>query len=109
MYLLHVFLPVSKVNTNGVISFGASEANYSSDPFPIDGSKLIAPFWADVDTSSGSGQVWYRSTNDSALLEQVMMEIQEDFEEHQSFVPTTLFIVTWDEVGHFGGDAGLVR
>ncbi len=88
------------MNTNGVLSFDAPVPDYSPDPFPISNSTLIAPFWADIDTN-GTGQISYRRTNDSDLLEQVKQEIQKDFEDSRSFVPTTLLIATWDNVGYF--------
>ena len=62
-----------QVNTNGAISFQIAVSQYTPDPFPLNGSRaLIAPFWADVDTT-GTGDVWYhKSTNTTLLIEPVL-------------------------------------
>lgn len=49
------------INNNGNISFVQSFGTYSSSGFPNANNKMIAPFWADVDTR-GSGQVLYKVT-----------------------------------------------
>jgi hypothetical protein len=41
------------VNNNGSITFGGPQGNYTPERFPIVGNRMIAPFWADVDTRSG--------------------------------------------------------
>lgn len=49
------------VNNNGNVSFVNSFGTYSSTGFPNANNKMVAPFWADVDTR-GSGQVLYKVT-----------------------------------------------
>ncbi len=63
------------INNNGNVTFGNSLSGYSSTAFPSSGNKIIAPFWADVDTR-GSGRVVYKVT------------------------PTAIFI-NWENVGYY--------
>ena len=62
--------------------------------------KLIAPYWADFDTR-GIGQIYYRQTNNSALLARATNEIQMAFPTSQNVNVTNLFIITWDSVGYY--------
>ena len=49
------------VNNNGNVSFNAPYSTYSSDSFPSQNFKMIAPFWADFDTRNlSSGVVYYK-------------------------------------------------
>ena len=61
---------------------------------------LIAVFWTDVDTR-GSGEVFYRQTNDSHSVANATENIREAFEDADEFVPTTLFIATWKSVSYY--------
>ena len=87
------------MNNNGDLTFNAAYSNYTPLPFPIQGNPMIAPFFADVDTR-GTGKVWYRTTNDSALLAIVVKDIQSSLE-GSDFTPLWLFIATWDHVGYY--------
>lgn len=49
------------VNNNGNVSFQSPYGTYSASPFPNASFKMVAPFWADVDTR-GSGTVKYKVT-----------------------------------------------
>ena len=92
-----------QVNTNGAISFTTPISQFTSDPFPLNGTlQLIAAFWADVDTR-GTGTVWYREVNDarSPLLAITTGLLQNAFPSQPIFTPTSLFIATWDRVGYF--------
>lgn len=64
------------VNNNGNLSFGQLWSTYSATGFPDNKFKMVAPFWADVDTRNSNGQVFYRLTS-------------------------TTLVVTWDRVGHY--------
>lgn len=64
------------INNNGNVTFGNSLSTFSSTAFPSTGNLIIAPFWADVDTRAGNGQVLYKIT------------------------PTALY-VNWKDVGYF--------
>ncbi len=92
-----------QVNNNGAISFTAGVTQHTPDPFPLNGAlslELIAPFWADVDTRR-TGTVWYRETTEPQLLARARNEIQTAFLNQGSFLPTIIFIATWDHVGYY--------
>ena len=93
-----------------MISFTRQVRTFTPQAFPLEGSlQLIAPYWADVDTRpSGSGNVWYRetSTSDSELIARARSDIMRDpllFPEvdFSTFLPTSIFIATWDRVGYY--------
>ena len=92
----------NQVNVNGAISFG-SEVQYTSDPFPLDKGKIVAPFWADVDTSSGGGEVWYHESKSESNLKRAASEIRAayPYQVPSDFKVTNLFIATWKEVGYY--------
>jgi hypothetical protein len=48
------------INNNGNISFGAKFSTFSSTGFPVTGFPMVAPYWADIDTRNGWGQVWMK-------------------------------------------------
>lgn len=48
------------LNNNGNISFHVPYSTFSSTGFPVPVINMIAPFWADVDTRSGLGGVYYK-------------------------------------------------
>ena len=64
------------INNNGNLTFLESFGGFVPSPFPYAGRKIIAPFWADVDTRLGHGNVWYK-------------------------IEENTLIVTWEEVGYF--------
>ena len=72
-----------------------------------DVTNFIAPYWCDVDTS-GTGQVYYRQTNDSILLARAAKDIQ-SASLSDSVMITNLFIVTWNAVGYFHSSTDKVR
>jgi hypothetical protein len=41
------------VNNNGTVTFGGATGTYTPQRFPVTGNRMIAPFWADVDTRGG--------------------------------------------------------
>ena len=90
--------------TNGLLSLNESVVSFTPVPFPT-AEVRIAPFWADVDTTGGLGNVFYRLTTDQTLLNQAAQIINNAFMS-SSFVPQYLAIVTWFEVGYYseGGD-----
>ncbi len=109
-YLTHPLSPHTheQVNTNGLLSFGRPEPEYSPDHFPLLGPELVAPFWADVDTT-GSGKVSYRDTSNQTLLERTRLDIQRYFEDSRRFEPSFLFIATWEQVGYYWNGTNAVR
>ncbi len=66
------------INTNGNLSFGAAFHAFTPEPFCVAGPKMIAPFFSDVDLSTGGRISWYL-----------------DPERHY-------LIVTWREVSYYG-------
>lgn len=55
------------INNNGNVSFGTPYGTFSSAPFPDPTYKMVAPFWADVDTR-GAGTVSYKITSTSLIV-----------------------------------------
>ena len=98
-----------QVNNNGVISFNAPVSAYTPLPFPLDNGPLIAPFWADVDTTlpdgyvpgTPRGHVWYRVTSELSSVLSVREYVQQYFESDTDFIPNEILIATWDHVGYY--------
>jgi len=91
-----------QVNNNGIISFENSFSAFNPSRFPRAGTAnhLIAPYWADVDTSGGGrGTVFYRQTTNFNLLLRASREIQDGLS--VTFFLSHLFIATWDAVDYF--------
>ena len=91
-----------QVNTNGILSFQSQYLQYFPQMFPSTGLPLIALFWDDVDITR-FGNIFYRQTNNTTLLQRARNQLQELFPSSGNFTPTTLFIATWDRVAQFGG------
>jgi hypothetical protein len=70
------------VNNNGSISFGSPVGEFTPSAFPGAPAPIIAPYWADVDTTNqpGGGRVFFNLDDPSAL------------------------VVTWSKVGYFSGN-----
>ncbi|XP_072719714.1 nidogen-2 isoform X2 [Ciconia boyciana] len=91
------------VGTNGVISTQdfPRETQYVDDDFPTD-FPVIAPFLADLDTSGDRGNIYYRQDDSPDVLDQAAGYIQAGFPRTAgSFVPTDVFIATWEDVGAY--------
>ena len=66
------------INSNGNVTLTAANSGFSATGFPFQGSVMLAPFWADVNTiTATSGLVYYKIT------------------------PTHV-IVQWNQVGYYG-------
>ena len=87
-----------QVNNNGDLSFGLAWSGFSPTEFPIPNIPLVAPYLADVDTR-GTGRVWYRSTQNAALLAKAANDIR--LLNGTIISPQWLFIATWDHVGYY--------
>ncbi|KAK3595925.1 hypothetical protein CHS0354_032433 [Potamilus streckersoni] len=88
------------VNLNGHLSLGTDLPIYQPDlALPIN-FKVIAAFLADIDTR-GAGAVYYRETQERAIVERAAADIQNHFSKFPTFEPTSLFIATWDNVGYY--------
>ena len=92
----------SQVNTNGILSFQSPYLAFLPQLFLSTGLPMIAPFWDDIDITR-FGNIFYRQTNDTTLLQRARDQLQELFPSSGNFTPTTLFIATWDRVAEWRG------
>ena len=92
------------MSVNGALSFFKLAPKFTSDPFPLGNNReIIAPFWADVDTSR-SGNVWYHESSDPNFLKRASDEILKVYPE-TNFAAESLFIATWEQVGYYNAAA----
>ncbi|XP_035215631.1 LOW QUALITY PROTEIN: nidogen-2-like, partial [Stegodyphus dumicola] len=87
------------VNDNGLLSFLTEVPSFFNAQFPLT-YPIIAPLYSDVDTRA-AGRIYYRETQSSELLERATRDIRDHFSSAGGFQPRSLFIATWDEVGHY--------
>ena len=103
-------MQILQINSNGVISLDRSFTSSRVSSLPVRGtfesSRIIAPYWANVDTR-GTGNIYYRQTTDPNLLSRTIREIRRAFP--RAVHLTNLLIVTWDAVGYFNQQIDKVR
>ncbi|XP_077462107.1 uncharacterized protein nid2a isoform X4 [Stigmatopora argus] len=89
------------VATNGIISAQdlPMEKQYVDDGFPTD-FPVVAPFLADMDTSGGRGQIYYRVTETPSVLNRVAQEVHRGFPDAK-FTPTHAVVATWENVAAY--------
>ncbi|XP_028427412.1 nidogen-2 isoform X7 [Perca flavescens] len=89
------------VATNGIISGQdlPMEKQYVDDGFPTD-FPVVAPFLADIDTSRGRGQIYYRVTETPSVLNRVAQEVHRGFPDAK-FTPTHVVVATWENVAAY--------
>uniref|UniRef100_A0A663N0X7 Nidogen 1 n=1 Tax=Athene cunicularia TaxID=194338 RepID=A0A663N0X7_ATHCN len=89
-----------KVATNGIIAVNepSSEEKYLGQ-FPVSFG-AIAPFMADLDTTDGRGNVYYREDSSSDVLQLASDYIKRGFPE-TTFDPSSVVIVTWKLVAPY--------
>ncbi|XP_027147434.1 nidogen-2 isoform X8 [Larimichthys crocea] len=89
------------VATNGIISAQdlPMEKQYVDDGFPTD-FPVVAPFLADIDTSGGRGQIYYRVTETPSVLNRVAQEVHRGFPDAK-FTPTYAVVATWEHVAPY--------
>uniref|UniRef100_A0A671U6H3 Nidogen 2 n=1 Tax=Sparus aurata TaxID=8175 RepID=A0A671U6H3_SPAAU len=87
------------VATNGIVSAQdlPMEKQYVDDGFPTD-FPVVAPFLADIDTSGGRGQIYYRVTETPSVLNRV--EVHRGFPDAK-FTPTHVVVATWENVAAY--------
>ncbi|KAK7893402.1 hypothetical protein WMY93_022554 [Mugilogobius chulae] len=92
------------VATNGIISAQdlPMEKQYVDDGFPTD-FPVVAPFLADIDTSNGQGQIYYRVTETPSVLNRVAREVHRGFPDAR-FAPTHAVVATWENVAAYEDD-----
>ncbi|XP_028513868.1 sushi, nidogen and EGF-like domain-containing protein 1 [Exaiptasia diaphana] len=88
------------VTINGLISFQKLFVSFKPKPFPLRGRAIIAPFWADVDTTKG-GAIWYRQNTTTHLLEVASLDVRKAFPDFQRFSAIWMFVATWEKVPFF--------
>ena len=82
---------------------------YTPDRFPLgDRRRLVAPFWADVDTTV-AGEVFYRQTSDQGLLQQATIDVTAIYVKCKVFRAAWLLIATWYEVAFYGAQGDFTR
>ena len=92
----------SQIFTNGILSFNSPFNEFwMPQRLSLSDVPLIAPFWVGF---ISSGNIFYRQTNGTTLLQRARDQLQELFPSSGNFTPTTLFIATWDRV--IGYEAG---
>ncbi|XP_075905454.1 nidogen-2 isoform X3 [Nelusetta ayraudi] len=89
------------VATNGIISAQdlPMEKQYVDDGLPTD-FPVVAPFLADIDTSGGRGQIYYRVTETPSVLNRVAQEVHRGFPDAR-FAPTHAVVATWENVAAY--------
>ncbi|XP_068165011.1 nidogen-2 [Antennarius striatus] len=89
------------VATNGIISAQdlPMEKQYVDDGLPTD-FPVVAPFLADIDTSGGRGQIYYRLTETPSVLNRVAQEVHRGFP-GAKFTPTHAVVATWENVAAY--------
>nr|XP_020447648.1 nidogen-2 isoform X2 [Monopterus albus] len=89
------------VATNGIISAQdlPMEKQYVDDNFPTD-FPVVAPFLADIDTSGGRGQIYYRVTETPSVLNRVAQDVHRGFPDAK-FTPTHAVVATWENVAAY--------
>nr|XP_006816089.1 PREDICTED: uncharacterized protein LOC100367463 [Saccoglossus kowalevskii] len=95
------------VNTNGVISFVREIWQYTPIEFPLGNEwKMVAPFWADVDTGNG-GNVYWRETTDPKIVARAIKDINTYTCDLLDVV--WVFIATWDNTAFYGAHSDASR
>ncbi len=95
-----------QVNSNGLLSFRNPFNTVTPLSFPLTtNDTVIAPFWADIDITD-SGQIFFRFTDNSSLLSSVQDRVFSAF--GIQYLPSLLFIATWNRVAEFGGSSSEV-
>ena len=92
-----------QVSSNGLISFGYPFIQHYPELFPIiENLSIVAPFWSNVNTGSGVGNIYYHLYTDtrSPLLLHASKELSQFTGD---FNITWLMVVTWDRVPQYQG------
>ena len=58
----------------------------------------VAPYYFDAINLLEHSNVWYRETDDPSFLRRAQRDIRMSFLSQIDFVPTSLFIVTWEQL-----------
>jgi len=89
------------VSTNGLISFrspfNSPKSQTFTQTFSVFLDPIIAPSWADL-IANPRGSVFFRSTDDPAILNRIKEMITSANSNFSSYEPTLAVIVTWSEI-----------
>ena len=99
------------MNSNGILSFNTPFTSCCPPrDFPMVSPPLIAPFWLDFDlTGTNESGIYYRQTNDSIYLEFIhTLLMNASIGGLVNFLPTQLFIATWDKVPQYQSSGSTV-
>uniref|UniRef100_A0A182XKY2 Nidogen n=1 Tax=Anopheles quadriannulatus TaxID=34691 RepID=A0A182XKY2_ANOQN len=94
------------INTNGILSFGGELVGFLNLPFPL-GNPLIAPFYANVDTTlpNDTATIVYFKSRDPTLLHRTTELVRDNFgsllARTGGFEALQVFVATWEHVGHY--------
>ena len=91
-----------QIGSNGIISFGSPYNPFLNEELPVPDVALVAPYWDDVDTRFGSGQISYEIHQSGYFLEEVSEFIRRR-RSALAFTGTWMMIVYWDAVHPFFG------
>ena len=85
------------------MSFDIAYNTFFTQPFPgfVSSLYLLAPFWDDVDTRGGNGQIYYEVHETGHYINQVNSFI--NAVRPSRFEGTWMLVVTWDAVHPFPG------
>jgi len=117
----YIFVQMLQINVNGYVTFQRPYTASVPRTFPPTLS-IIAPFWSDIDLTSGSGRVFFRcysrdvilpnpfnascqndagswppAARDNCIFEAVQREIKQYYG-NTNFQPTMVCVVTWQSV-----------
>lgn len=90
------------MSTNGFVLFGAPPNSLHASSFSASPVPVIAQFWEDFDFRD-SGTVYYRTSQDDTILDNVALVIAAENDDFSSYRPTQCVIVTWSEAILFSG------
>ena len=100
------------MNTNGLLSFGEPYANpptslnNSFPPGVTEGVPIIAPFYADIDTTF-QGNISVTEVNDIQTVDTILSWINVSFEHTSEFTPSFVYNVSWEGVERYLEDADM--
>lgn len=89
-------LSILQISTNGFISFESPPSVLRISSFSVSPVPVIAPLWSDFDFRE-AGFVYYRTSQDEVLLNQVAGKISKRKPEFSGYHPTLCVIVTWSQ------------
>jgi len=98
------------IHANGHIQMGSYDVNKDErqelyKAFPLANSEMLAPFWADVDTTGGGeseeeNNIYYNECSSYDLITRVKPFIANHYSKLSNFLPQWCLIVTWYKVGY---------